>query len=546
MTNKEIASTFAKLGKIMELHDENAFKTRSYANAYMTLRSVPQPLAEMEPEEMAQIRGVGKAISEKINELLATGELQTLNKYLDMTPPGVVEMMGIKGFGPKKIKVIWKELGIESPGELLYACHENRLIELKGFGTKTQESLIKQINYFLDAKGKFLYASVADIAQELVDILKEELPEYNFDVTGEVRRKLPVISSIEIITDFDDSIEEELLQMGLEAITIDEDELYYHSYPLSFYQVGPDEYYEELVLSSSSEAFRTAIQSKIKGQSASEEEVFDSNGIQYVHPELREEASTLKLAKDKKLVPLIEERDIKGVIHTHTTYSDGQNTLEQMAQAAKDKGYQYILITDHSKAAFYANGLKEERVHQQLDEIDMINSRMAGEGFKIFKGIESDILNNGDLDYEEDILKQFDVIIASVHSNLKMDEDKANKRLIKAIENPYTKILGHPTGRLLLSREGYPIDHKKIIDACAANHVVMELNANPNRLDMDYTWIPYALKKNVLISINPDAHSIKGIDDIRWGVAAARKGGLMSSKCLNSMDLTTFEKWLAE
>lgn len=544
MTNKEIANTLAKLGKIMELHDENAFKTRSYANAYLTLRSLPQPLSDMEPEEISQVRGVGKAISDKINELLSTGELQTLNKYLDMTPPGVVEMMGIKGFGPKKIKVIWKNLGIESPGELLYACHENRLIELKGFGTKTQDSLIKQINYFLDSKGKFLYASVADIVEELVDILKEELPEYKFDVTGEVRRKLPIINSIEFITDFDDSIEKELIQMGLEALTIDEEELYYHSYPISFYQVGADEYFEELVFSSSSEDFRKEIQAKVKGSSNSELEVFENNKLQYICPELREDPATIKIAAKNKLPDLIEEQDIKGVIHSHTTYSDGQNTLEQMAQAAQEKGYEYILITDHSKAAFYANGLKEDRVHQQLDEIDMINSRM--QGFKIFKGIESDILNNGDLDYEEDILKQFDVIIASVHSNLKMDEAKANKRLIKAIENPYTKILGHPTGRLLLSREGYPIDHKKIIDACAANDVVMELNANPNRLDMDYRWIPYALEKEVMVSINPDAHSIVGIDDIKWGVAAARKGGLVSSKCLNTMNLAAFENWLTE
>jgi len=453
-------------------------------------------------------------------------------------------MMGIKGFGPKKIKVVWKELGIESPGELLYACNENRLVELKGFGTKTQDSVIKQINYFLDSKGKFLYASVADIAQELVDMFKEELPEYRFDVTGEVRRKLPIINSIEIITDFDDSIEEELLQMGLEALTIDEEDLFYHSYPVSFFQVGSEEYFDELVFSSSSEEFRNVLQPIIKKPGTTEETVFENNKLQYVVPELREEPSIIDLATKQKLVPLIEESDIKGVIHSHTTYSDGQNTVEQMAQATIDLGYQYILITDHSKAAFYASGLKEERVHQQLDEIDMLNGRWKN--FKIYKGIESDILNNGDLDYEEDLLKQFDVIIASVHSNLKMNEEKANKRLIKAIENPYTKILGHPTGRLLLSREGYPIDHKMIIDACAANGVVMELNANPNRLDMDYKWISYAMEKEVMISINPDAHSIVGIEDIRWGVAAARKGGLVSSKCLNTMDLTAFENWIRE
>lgn len=544
MTNKEIANTFAKLGKIMELHDENPFKTRSYANAYLTIRNLPSPLVEMDAEEISQIRGVGKAISDKINELLSTGELQTLNKYLDITPPGVVEMMAIKGFGPKKLKVIWKELGVESPGELLYACNENRLVELKGFGTKTQDSVIKQINYFLDSKGKFLYASVADIAQELVDILSEELPDYRFEVTGEVRRKLPIINVIELITDFDDSIEEELIAMGLEELTIDGEEFYYHSYPISFIQVAPEEFYGELVLSSSSEAFRVAIQKEIKQEADSEVQIFGSNKLQYVEPELREDPKHISLAKKNAIPTLINESDIKGVIHSHTTYSDGQNTLLQMATAAKEKGYEYILITDHSKAAFYANGLKEERVHQQLDEIDSLNLKM--DNFEIFKGIESDILNNGDLDYEEDILKQFDVIIASVHSNLKMDEEKANKRLINAIENPYTKILGHPTGRLLLSREGYPIDHQKIIDACAANGVVLELNANPNRLDIDYTWIEYAIKKGVLISINPDAHSINGIDDIRWGVAAARKGGLTSDQCLNTIDSDAFKSWFSK
>jgi len=542
MTNKEIANTFAMLGKIMELHDENAFKTRSYASAYMTIRSLPQPLADMEAQEISQIRGVGKAISEKINELLSTGELQTLNKYLDITPPGVVEMMSMKGFGPKKIKVVWRELGVESPGELLYACHENRLIELKGFGTKTQDSLIKQINYFLDSKGKFLYASVADTAQELADILSEALPEYRFEVTGEVRRKLPIINQIELISDFDDIIEEELIAMGLEELTIDDDELYYHSYPVTFIQVAPEEFCEELVLSSSSIPFREAISKLVKEDADTEEGVFELNKLQYIVPELREDPAIIQQAKDNAIPQLIKESDIKGVIHSHTTYSDGQNTLSQMAAAAKDRGFEYILITDHSKAAFYANGLKEERVHQQLDEIDGLNEKMTA--FKIYKGIESDILNNGDLDYEEDLLKQFDVIIASIHSNLKMDEQKANKRLIKAIENPYTKILGHPTGRLLLSREGYPIDHQKIIDACAANGVVLELNANPNRLDMDYTWIPYAIKKGVMISINPDAHSILGIDDIRWGVAAARKGGLTAEQCLNTKSAKEFYSWL--
>jgi DNA polymerase (family 10) len=239
---------------------------------------------------------------------------------------------------------------------------------------------------------------------------------------------------------------------------------------------------------------------------------------------------------------LVEESQIKGVVHAHTTYSDGINSLREMALFAKDKGYQYLGLTDHSKSAFYANGLKEDRLQAQWQEVDALNQELAP--FRIFKGIESDILSDGSLDYEESILKQFDFIIASVHSNLRMDLEKATTRLLRAIENPYTTMLGHPTGRLLLSRPGYPIDHKKIIDACADNHVAIELNANPYRLDLDWTWIQYALDKGVLISINPDAHSTGGIRDIHFGILSARKGGLPNEKCLTCFELADFEHFI--
>ncbi|MEL6720569.1 MAG: PHP domain-containing protein, partial [Bacteroidota bacterium] len=241
---------------------------------------------------------------------------------------------------------------------------------------------------------------------------------------------------------------------------------------------------------------------------------------------------------------LIQDQDIKGVLHVHTTASDGAHTLADMCAYAQSLGYEYIGITDHSKSAFYASGLKIDELEEQWNVIDELNSKLAP--FKIFKGIESDILNDGRLDYEEEILKQFDFIIASVHSNLKMDEAKATQRLITAIENPYTTILGHPTGRLLLSRKGYPIQHKKVIDACAANNVHIELNANPYRLDLDWTWIPYALNKGVKIAINPDAHSKEGIHDIHFGVEVARKGGLTKEDCLNALTLSDFEQILAK
>ena len=235
---------------------------------------------------------------------------------------------------------------------------------------------------------------------------------------------------------------------------------------------------------------------------------------------------------------MINLGDIKGVIHTHTTWSDGLHSTREMAKMAQHLGYQYIGISDHSKAAFYANGLKEDRVQAQWDEIDALNGEFFN--FKILKSIECDILNDGALDYSDDILRGFDFVIASVHSVLKMNEEKATARLIKAVENPFVSILGHPTGRLLLSREGYPIDHKKVIDACAANKVAIEMNASPYRLDLDWTWIPYAREKGVLISVNPDAHTCEGIKDIRYGVLAARKGRLDTEGCLNARDLDGF------
>ena len=275
-----------------------------------------------------------------------------------------------------------------------------------------------------------------------------------------------------------------------------------------------------------------------------ESQIFTKANLPFVEPELREQAWALDLAANHALPTLVETIDIKGVVHAHSTYSDGLNTLREMAEHSKNLGYRYLAISDHSKAAFYANGLKEDRLEAQWAEIDLLNQELAP--FKIFKSIECDILSEGMLDYDEATLSRFDLVIASVHSNLKMDEAKATHRLLKAVENPHTRILGHPTGRLLLSRLGYPIDHLKIIDACAANNVAIELNANPYRLDLDWTWIPYAVEKGVLISINPDAHSIAGINDIRFGVFSARKGALAKENCLTCFDLEQFDKWVVK
>lgn len=547
MTNKEIAKTFQFLGSIMELHGENPYKIRSYQNAYLTLRKLPEPLAEMSDEAIGQIKGVGTAISAKIRELLDTGDLQTLKKYRDQTPEGVQEMLQIKGFGPKKIRVIWKDLGAETIGELLYAVNENRLIELKGFGQKTQEDLRQQLEYFQKSKHQFHYAALEAEALRMLDLFQQSLPNARVAWTGALRRQDPILTHIELITDAQEELEG-ILANKMEAGDWRNPQVWEgttaEGLPIRLVQTTSEGWVREQFTHSGTEEFLTGFAARLPrekwGTVESEAALFEQAGLPYIPPALRESEDWLERGR----VPeLIQESDIKGVVHAHSTYSDGLNTLREMAEASRDLGYQYLGITDHSKAAFYANGLQVERVYQQMEEIDQLNSELVD--FKIFKGIECDILNDGSLDYEEEVLRAFDLIIASVHSNLRMDEEKATQRIVTAVENPYTTILGHPTGRLLLSRPGYPLDHQRVIDACAAHGVAIELNANPYRLDLDWHWIDYAVGKGILISVNPDAHSVGGIQDMHFGVLAAQKGGLTAATCLNAKEVQAFADWIA-
>ena len=559
MTNKEIARAFADLAAIMELHNENPFKIKSYQNAYITLRKLDTPLDTMSKADMDAVKGIGKSTSEKIVELLQKGEMSAFRQYADKTPVGVVEMLGIKGFGPKKIQAVWQELGIESVGELLYACNENRLIELHGFGKKTQDEVRKNTEYFLKSRNKVHWAIADEMTEFLIKNLKLRIKNSaaRIERVGEVRRLLPVVEKIELLISGLDDVSQIFDNQNLILIKENENSFFAKTednFPVIIYTCAADDFGSKLFKYSGSRLF---LESFVKNMVhpdnlgtegvdfrhlATEQAVFDKANLPFIPSELRENADILDIAKANKLPELITVGDIKGVIHTHTTWSDGLHSTREMAETAQRLGYKYIGISDHSKAAFYANGLKEDRVLAQWQEIDQLNAEFFN--FKILKSIECDILNDGSLDYSEEILRGFDFVIASVHSNLKMSEEKASTRLIKAIENPFTMILGHPTGRLLLSREGYPIDHKKVIDACAANHVAIEMNANPYRLDLDWSWIPYARERGVLISINPDAHSTTGINDIRYGVMAARKGGLDTEGCLNARDLDGFYDFL--
>ena len=540
MNNKEIARKFNLLGKVMELHDENPFKVRSYTSAYASLRKVSSPLIEMSEEELSEIKGVGKAIVGKIVELRDSGSMVTLQRYVDITPPGILEMLQIRGFGPKKVKVIWNQLNIITPGELLMACQENRLLELKGFGMKTQKALQEQLEFYFASRGQVHYAYVIDEANELLALLQNRFSESLVELTGEIRRKMPIVNAIEILTT---ASEEEMEAFILELAEEIPELLSYKGYAVEITQVEEAYFGMEQFEKSASKEFLEAADIEYEAYEE-EESIFLEWDMAFVDPEYRESAMAIDQAKYGMLPDLITNEDMLGVVHNHSTYSDGLHTLKEMSDYTRDNGFQYLVMSDHSKAAFYADGLKEDQVEAQWADIDQINASYD-DGFRVYKGIEADILNDGSMDYGNDFLSQFEVVVASIHSQLNMDMEKANRRLIKAIENPHTHILGHMTGRLLLSRAGYPIDHELIIDACAANGMIIELNANPQRLDIDWTWIPSALEKGVMISINPDAHVRESIHYMQFGVHVARKAGLSKEQCLNSKNADDFARWVA-
>jgi DNA polymerase (family X) len=548
ITNYEIADHFSLLSKLIDIHGENSFKAKSYAIAAYNIEKLPQEIATMDDAMLFSMKGIGDSLGHKIREIEQTGRLSILDSLVAETPPGILDLLNIKGLGPKKIAVIWKEMGIESIGELEYACQENRLVTLKGFGEKTQESLLKSIAFMKQNMGFYLWAEVEEIAKQIIQQLQKVFPQQLFSLTGEIRRQCITLEYIEILTNATaEQIEQQFTNIPDTITELKDGILFVNTAQqpkLKFHLVDTATFYATLFLTTGSKDFIEAFtkQYTIDKNATSEEAIFIGNQLEVIPPALRESGDIIEQYKNGASIHLIQPSDIKGIIHSHSNWSDGANTMEDMAKAAIAQGFEYLVMSDHSQSAFYANGLSPERIAAQHREIDALNSKLAP--FRIFKSIESDILNDGSLDYNDEILATFDIVIASVHSNLKMLQEKAMMRLLTAIQNPYTTILGHPTGRLLLSREGYPVDHKLIIDACAEHNVVVEINAHPRRLDIDWQWIQYAMEKGVLLSIDPDSHALCGYHDVYYGVMAAQKGGLTAKQNLSSYTLKEIEAFL--
>ena len=554
MTNRDFLRLFRLTAQLLELHEENEFKIRTYQNAVATLDNLTTELAALDKSQLTDIQGIGKGMADKIELIRQTGTFPELESLKARTPAGVIEMLDVKGLGTKKVRILWIEHHLDSPQKLLAAAENNQLAQLKGFGDKTQESIRQDLLFKAQAAGKRLYAD----AEALLAFLEPELAKAGLmaQVTGDFARKNEIIESLQFVVSTR-HLTETLEQLNhIAFLTKDEKRSSpftwqgnWDGLPVTFFLEKPEKTVSTLFIRNAAPAhllFNTPTDKNLltlaqSGEFASEEAIYEKAGLPYLPPEVREGLHEFDWAASGKLNELIELADLKGILHNHSTYSDGKHTLEQMATHCQSLGYEYLGISDHSKTASYANGLPEFRVEQQHREIDELNRKLAP--FRIFKGIESDILADGSLDYAEEILKSFDFIVASVHANLSMDEAKATQRLIHAIENPYTTLLGHPTGRLLLRREGYPINHKKIIDACAENGVIIEINANPWRLDMDWRFIDYAQKKGVLMSINPDAHEMDGYEDMQYGVYAARKGGLLKSMTFNTKSREEAERY---
>lgn len=566
MDKKEISRLLEEVGVLLELKGENAFKCNAYHGAARTIESMEGDLHEIvHSGRLQDFKGIGKALSEKITELVTTGRLAYYEELKSSVPPGLLEIIKLPGVGPKKAKVLFDKLGVASIGELEYAGIENRLVDLPGFGTKSQEKILNGIQYYKKNLDLHLLSTALAEAERLHVLLLGHPAVQRCSIAGSVRRRKEVIKDIDLVA----SSEQPLAVMAFFTTLPDIQHVIAHGETKSSIllqsglqadlRVVPDDSFPSALHHfTGSKEHNTALRGRARRMGIKvneyglfrgedripcrdEAELYAALDLFEIPPELREDLGEIDAA-EKQVdrgggdgwggFNLIKEDDIQGVFHVHTTYSDGNAPLRDMVLQAKALGYRYIGISDHSRSAFYANGLSIERIREQHQEIDRLQEEVSD--ITIFKGIESDILADGSLDYPPEILATFDFVIGSVHSRFQMNETEMTERLLKALANPYITILGHPTGRLLLSREPYAVQMERIIEAAARYRVHIELNANPYRLDLDWRFCRYAKEHGATVCINPDAHRVAGLSDVRYGVGIARKGWLSRQDVFNT------------
>ena len=580
ITKDQIADILESIAQMLELKGENVFKIRAYTNAARALETFSGDLVVMAGENrLGEIPGVGKAIAEKITELVATGELAYFNALKAEFPPGVFEMFELQGLGPKKIKALWEKLEITTVADLEKGCKDGRVAGLPGFGKKTADNILAAIQSRAKHAGRFRLGEIAKDAERMLEGLRE-LPEVSqATIAGSYRRRKEIVGDLDFIvatnspesvSDFfvkHDMVESVMahgatkssvrLKSGIQA---DLRVVKNPEYPFALnYFTGSKEH--NIIMRQRALARGWTLNeyrlgplenSKIKIQNSKSEppaiheerDLYRALGLDYVEPELREDRGEFAAAEKHELPDLIEVENLRGTFHNHTVASDGRSTLAEMVVAAQELGLQYLGIADHSKSSFQAHGLDAERLLAQVAEIRALNKTFDGK-FKIFAGSEVDIHKDGSLDFPDEVLAQLDYCVVSVHNVFNLPEAEMTKRIIRAMENPHVTMLGHVTGRLLLSRDGYAVDHAAIIAAAARTGTIIELNANPRRLDMDWRWWPLARERGVKCAINPDAHHTSQLQYLWFGVGTARKGWLTRGDVVNTLPLGKIEAVLA-
>jgi DNA polymerase (family X) len=578
MDKNQIAAIFEEVAVLLALkEDSNPFEARAYENAARAVNALDGDIEQLtRAGKLKGTPGLGSTIIKRVEELVNTGQMAFYEELRQSTPPVKLEMLRIQGMGPKKINAIYDKLHVNSVAELEQACLDDRVAHLPGFGKKTQDNILQGIAFLAQHADRFQYP-VAEQEAERIRAALATLPEIvRLQVAGSLRRRRETVKDIDMVASVADDAGDEVRHKIMDFFT---------SQPTVQAITGKGETKSSVVLSSgiamdlrvvkdiqfpgtlhhftgSKEHHiplrRRALSMNMtindyglfKGKEPdlepvpckSEADIYAALGMAYIEPELREDMGEIEAALHGTLPVLVQESDLRGVLHVHSTWSDGQNTIHEMAEACIARGYHYLGITDHSKFAAYAGGLTEENLRRQHEEIDRLNEKYAGR-LLILKGTECDILKDGALDYADDVLAELDFVVASIHSNFNLSPEEQTQRMLRAIANPYVDIIGHPTGRILLGRVGYTLDMEAVIDAAVDRGVCIEINAHPSRLDMDWRLVKRARDKGMKIPICPDAHIVAGLDVIRYGIGIARKGWLSASDVLNAMETEALLKF---
>ena len=561
MITARIAADFIEeYATLLELSGASPFRVRAYANAVRALETLTSPLDELlAAGTLTEVKGIGDSVAELVAELADTGTAQAYEKLRTATPEGLLDMLRVPGLGPRKIVAIRKALGIETLDALEQACRAGQLTALKGFGSKTQAAILKGVEFIRAHEGHCRVDSAHQSAQSLLAALRSHAQR--LAVAGELRRARETVQQLDFVISTDD---DEATSTAFTANPDIAEVLAPNTARLSsglranLHIVSDDAFSAALHYYTGSEEYRSALRAKAterglvlderglwrgdeRIECADEAALFAALGLADIPPELRENQGEVEAAAADSLPELVTTADIRGILHVHSTYSDGTDSLEAMARAVQERGFEYMGIADHSQAAAYAGGLRVEEVQRQWEEIDQLNEELAP--FRIFKGIESDILGDGSLDYDDDLLAQFDFVVASVHSQFNLSRDAMTARIVRAIEHPAATIVGHPTGRLLLNREGYAVDIDSIIEAAARCGVALEINAHPSRLDLDWRHVKKARDHGVQIAVNTDAHSVAGLDHLGYGIGIARKGWLRAADIPNALSCEAIAAW---